>query len=243
LKTYEIPSSTRTAKGQAIVNFLQISPEEKITAVTQVAKDTQAEFMIMQTVQGKTKKVKLTDFEKVRRSGLIAINLAKDDSLGWVEITSGKDEIIIATSEGQAIRFTESQIRPMGRSAAGVKGINLRQNDQVVSLNVVEKTQKKSDLLVISENGYGKRTSLTNYKNQSRGGIGIKTMQLTTRTGKLISAQVTENNTSKDLIASSNKGQIIRTAVSDISTLGRATQGVRVMKLKKYEQVVAVAVV
>ncbi len=242
LKAYEIPVSTRTAKGQAIVNFLQIGPEENITSISKVSKDSGAKYMVMQTVQGKIKKTKLEDFANVRRSGLIAIGLSKDDSLGWVRVTSGRDDIVIATANGQAIRFAESGVRAMGRNAAGVKGINLKKDDYVVSMNVVQKKLKKPELLVISENGCGKRTRLSKYKKQSRGGMGIKTLKVTAKTGKLICAHVVESEAELDLIASSDKGQIIRTALIDISVLGRATQGVCIMKLKRGEKVAATTV-
>ncbi|MEA2006811.1 MAG: DNA gyrase subunit A [Patescibacteria group bacterium] len=242
LKTYEIPTSSRTAKGQAIVNFLQIAPSEKITSILTIPKDSKARYMVMQTVNGTIKKTPLEDFEKVRRSGLIAIRLQKDDSLGWVETTSSKDDLIIATKNGQSIRFKESQVRQMGRAAAGVRAIRLKNDDFVISMSVIRNSYKKPELLVISEKGYGKRTSLKKYKVQSRGGSGIKTANITSKTGGLISAHVTEDVSGTDLIASSNKGQIIRTTVKDISILGRSTQGVKIMRLKSGEKVAATTV-
>lgn len=242
LKTYEIPTSSRTAKGQAIVNFLQIAPDEKITSILVVPKESKEKYMVMQTVNGTIKKTPLEDFENVRRSGLIAIKLQKDDSLGWVETTSAKDDLIIATTMGQSIRFKESQVRAMGRAAAGVRAIRIKKDDFVISMNVIRKTYKNPELLVVSEKGYGKRTSLKKYKTQSRGGSGIKTANITAKTGSLVSAHVIHNTTEVDLIASSDRGQIIRTTVKNISILGRATQGVRVMRLKSGEKVAATTV-
>lgn len=240
LKTYEIPVSSRTAKGQAIVNFLQISPDEKITAIAKGRKKDAYRYLVMQTVQGKIKKTPLKDFEKVRRSGLIAINLNKDDSLQWVRPTSGQDDIILATASGQAIRFSEKQVRSMGRAAAGVKGIKLKKNDRVIGMDVIPATAEFPQYLVISENGYGKRTALKQYKKQSRGGIGIKTMKITAKTGHIVSAFILDKTELElDLITSSDRGQIIRTCVAEIPILGRATQGVRVMRLKTGEKVAA----
>jgi DNA gyrase subunit A len=243
IKTYEIPTSTRTAKGQAIVNFLQIAPEEKITSILKIPKDSNAKYLIMQTVKGTIKKTPLKDFENVRRSGLVAIRLQKEDSLEWVETTSSRDDIIIATSQGQSIRFKESQVRAMGRTAAGVRAIRLKNDDFVISMSVVRSSVKNPEYLVVSEKGYGKRTSLDKYKTQSRGGSGIKTAKITTKTGSLISAHVISDEVEGDLIASSNRGQIIRTTLKDISILGRATQGVRIMRLKGGEKVAATTVI
>lgn len=240
LKTYEIPVSSRTAKGQAIVNFLQISPDEKITAIAKGRKKDAYRYLVMQTVQGKIKKTPLKDFEKVRRSGLIAINLNKDDSLQWVRPTSGQDDIILATASGQAIRFSEKQVRSMGRATAGVKGIKLKKNDRVIGMDVIPATAEFPQYLVISENGHGKRTALKQYKKQSRGGIGIKTMKITAKTGHIVSAFILDKTELElDLITSSDRGQIIRTCVAEIPILGRATQGVRVMRLKTGEKVAA----
>ncbi|MEA1926346.1 MAG: DNA gyrase subunit A [Patescibacteria group bacterium] len=242
LKAYEISTSSRTAKGQAIVNFLQIAPEEKITSILSVSKNSNAKYMVMETVRGKIKKTSLKDFENVRRSGLIAISLQKEDSLQWVGTTSGKDDIIVTTSNGQAIRFKESNVRSMGRSAAGVRALRLKDDDLVISMNVIRKEYKKPELLVISKNGFGKRTLLNKYKVQSRGGSGIKTTKITAKTGMLASANILQQDNEQDLIASSNKGQIIRTPVKNIPILSRATQGVRIMRLKKEEEIAAVAV-
>jgi len=242
-KAYEIPISSRTSKGNAIVNFLQISQEEKITSMKAISKDSDAKNLVMQTTKGKIKKVALEDFKNVRRSGLIAINLNKEDSLGWVDTSNGENEIMLVTKKGQSIKFDEKDVRPMGRTAAGVMGIKLKKDDQVVGMHVVHKESKDSLLLVLSEKGYGKKTSLDKYKTQSRNGSGIKTGQITPKTGNLVSSHIIEGDINeKDLIASSNKGQIIRTSIKSISKLGRATQGVRVMRLKTEEKVAATTI-
>ncbi len=243
IKSYELPLSSRTAKGQAIVNFLQLAPEEKITSILAISKEMKAKFMMMQTVRGKIKKTALADFDNVRRSGLIAIKLQKGDSLEWVETTSGKDEVMIATANGQAIHFKESQVRPMGRAASGVRAIRLKGDDQVVGMQIIKKEQEKPELLVVTEKGYGKKTSISKYKTQSRGGSGIKTANLTEKTGKLVSVRVIEKEDDSDLLASSNRGQIIRTPVKNISVLGRSTQGVRIMNLKKEEKIAAMTLI
>lgn len=245
MKVYELPMSSRTAKGNAIVNFLQIGPKEKITSLIAIPVESKAQHLIMQTEKGKIKKTSLKEFENVRRSGLIAIKLNSDDSLGWVNTTAGDDEVVIVTTRGQSIRFSEKNVRPMGRSAAGVKAVKLKKEDLVVSMSVIKKEiVKDCQVLVITENGYGKRTDINKYKRQSRGGSGIKTANLTQKTGNIIASHIIEKEIikEKDLIVSSNKGQIIRIALDNISLLGRATQGVRVMRLKKEEKLAASAV-
>jgi len=242
-KAYEIPVSSRTAKGQAIVNFLQLAPGEKITAVISTGKESRAKFLLMTTKFGTVKKTAIEDFQKVRRSGLIALTLAKDDELNWIAPTTGSDEVIVTTAEGQAIHFKESDVRAMGRSAAGVRGIRLKKNDVVVGMEVVLKGQKGNQLLVFSENGFGKRSDLKSYKIQKRGGSGIKTAKVTPKTGKLVSAHmVNADELDTDLICSSAKGQIIRVPLKSVSVLGRATQGVRVMRLNADDKIAATTV-
>lgn len=242
-KAYEIPESSRTGKGQAIVNFLQLAQEEKITAMIPYNKEDGYKYFFMTTKNGVVKKSKIEDFDNVRRSGLIAISLDKGDTLNWVKPTSGTDEIIISTAKGQAIHFKESDVRSMGRSAAGVRGIKLRQNDVVIGMDAVLKDQKGNQLLIISENGFGKRTALESYKIQNRGGSGIKTANITVKIGKLIGAFIVNaDDMEGDLIVTSEKGQIIRIPLKSISLLGRATQGVRIMKPQVGDKVSAAAV-
>jgi DNA gyrase subunit A len=242
-KAYEIPASSRTAKGQSIVNFLQLSQEESVTAIIPFNKDDGYKFLFMTTEMGTVKKTDLLDFDNVRRSGLLAIKLAKGDNLRWVEATAGQDEMIITTSKGQAIHFKEKDVRSMGRTAAGVRGIKLKKEDKVVGMNVVLKNQKGNQLLIITENGYGKRSDLKFYKVQNRGGSGIKTANITPKTGKIVGADVINvDDIENDLILSSEKGQIIRIPLKSVSSLGRATQGVRVMRPQSDDKVSAITI-
>jgi DNA gyrase subunit A len=242
-KAYEIPESTRIAKGQSIVNFLSLSQEESVTAVIAFGKDDQFKYLFMATANGTVKKTKLDEFEHVRRSGLLSIKLESGDTLGWVETTTGTDEVVVSTQNGQAIHFKESDVRFMGRSAAGVRGIKLKKDDRVIGMDVMFKGQKGNQLLVISENGYGKRTDIKAYKIQKRGGSGIKTASVTAKTGKLIGANmVNVDALDTDLMLTSQKGQIIRIPLSDVSALGRATQGVRVMRPSQGDKVSAATV-
>lgn len=237
-KAYEIPESSRTAKGQAIVNFLQLSNEEKITAMISFGTNDGAKFLFMATTDGTVKKSKLEDFANVRRSGLLAINLEKGDTLNWVAPTTGSDEVIITTEGGQAIRFKEGDVRAMGRSAAGVRGIKLRTGDHVVAMDVVAKGAADRELLILSENGYGKRSDLKHYKIQKRGGSGIKTMNVTTKTGKLVGAHITsETDAELDMLVTSEKGIIIRVPFASVPLLSRVTQGVRVMRPQSGDRV------
>ncbi|KKT94757.1 MAG: gyrase subunit A protein [Parcubacteria group bacterium GW2011_GWC1_45_14] len=242
-KAYEIPESSRTARGQAIVNFLQLSQEEKITAMIPFNKDDAYKYFFMATTSGVVKKSKIDEFDNVRRSGLIAIKLDKDDRLNWVMATTGSDEIIISTAQGQAIRFKEADVRHMGRTAAGVRGIKLRKDDLVIGMDAVLKDQKGNQIMIITENGYGKRTDMKHYKVQKRGGSGIKTAQVTTKTGKLVGGNVVNiDDIEGDLIVTSIKGQIIRIPLASIPVLGRATQGVRVMRPQSGDKVAAATV-
>lgn len=241
LKAYEIPKSTRTAKGQSIVNFLQLSPNEKITALISLANYKKVKFLAMVTKNGLTKKVSTEDFAKVRRSGLIAIKLKKDDSLEWVKPTSGLNEIILVTKLGQSIRFSEKDVRPMRRVASGVKGIRLKKNDEIIGMDVIEKEKVKDQtLLIITENGFGKKTDLKYYKKQRRSGSGIKTAKITSKNGNVVRAQILDPE-DKEMIVISKKGQVIRVPLASVSELGRATQGVRVMRLKSGDKVASVA--
>ncbi|NTW46022.1 MAG: DNA gyrase subunit A [Candidatus Moranbacteria bacterium] len=231
LKAYEIPESSRTAKGAAVVNFIQISPEEKITEMVARKKGDDTKYLFMATRGGTVKKTKIEEFENVRRSGLIAINLEKGDLLNWVRPTTGGDDIILTTQDGQAIRFKETDVRAMGRSAAGVRGIRLVDGDEVVAMDVIAKGEKGLELLILSQNGLGKRSELKHYKVQKRGGSGIKTMKVTDKTGKLVGAAITSmGNIEDDLILTSEKGTIIRIPFNSVPLLSRVTQGVRVMK-------------
>ncbi|MFH1631847.1 MAG: DNA gyrase subunit A [bacterium] len=234
LKVYEIPEATRTSKGQAIVNFLQLAPGEKITATLKGRDLEGAKFIVMVTSGGTIKKTDLNDFDNVRRSGLIAIKLKDGDSLEWAKASIGDDDVVLATANGMAIRFNEKDIRSMGRVAAGVRGIKLKGDDSVIGMTMANQADLKKGryLLVIMENGFGKRTKVTEYKAQNRGGMGIRTAKVTAKTGKLVSARIVKDKDTRDLLVVSAQGQVIRTAVTSVSVLGRATQGVRVMRFK-----------
>ena len=242
LRAYDIPVASRTSKGQALVNFLQLAPNEKVSSILSMDDMSKYEYLVMVTNKGTIKKTKLSDFQNVRRSGLIALKLNSDDMLEWVRPSSGKEDIMLVTSMGQAIRFKESGVRAMGRTAAGVRGLKLKSDDMIVGMAVVEPALAKKkvlELLVISENGLGKRTPTDEYKIQGRGGSGIKTMNITAKTGKIISARVINNTEENDLLLISNAGQVVRTPLKTVSTLGRATQGVRIMRFKKEGDMVA----
>ena len=246
LKAYDIPPGTRTSRGQSIVNFLQLAPNEKISAVLSVDALTEAKevkFMVMVTKKGMIKKVNIEEFANVRRSGLIAIRLKNDDQLEWVRATSGKDELALVTSAGQAIRFKERQIRAMGRAAAGVRGIRLKKEDHVVGMGILRENVPRGNLqlFVITENGFGKRTSMGQYRQQGRGGTGIKTAKITAKTGNIVAARMvnTKKIEDEDAIIISAKGQVIRLPFSSVNVLGRATQGVRLMRFKEGDDKVA----
>jgi DNA gyrase subunit A len=235
LKAHEIPVAQRAAKGQAIVNFLQLPAQEKITSILPLAKISSAKYLFFATERGLVKKVKLEEFANVRRSGLVAIKIKEDDKLIWTKPTSGSDSIQIVTAQGQAIHFKESDVRDMGRGAAGVFGIRLRKDDKMVGMGVIaeSKTKGKQVLSVMSK-GFGKRTDLSLYKIQGRGGSGIKTAKVTDKTGALTNAFVVdkERMMDKDLVIISEQGQVIRLPFKTVSESGRDTQGVRLMRFK-----------
>ena len=242
-KGYEVPEASRQSKGKAIVNFLQVSPADAITAVVPIPKDQKEMYLFMATANGVIKKVDIDVFSQVRKSGMVAIKLKGNDELGWVLQTSGSDQLMIVTSGGNAIRFKEKDVRPMGRGASGVIGIRLEKDERVVGADVVPSgVEKGLQILVVMENGYGKRTDLKFYKVQNRGGRGIMTAKITPKTGKLVSAHITSEE-NKELIALSRKGQVIRTDINSVSILGRATQGVRVMKLDGGDKLASVVLV
>jgi len=237
-RAYEIAEATRVSRGKAIVNILGISSQEKIQAVVPMKKQNNVKFLAMVTEKGIIKKTAVESFQNIRKSGLIAIKIGKEDNLKWVKETNGRDDIILITQKGQAIRFSETDLRPMGRGARGVRGIRLKPKDVVIGMGVV----KEGDLLIVMENGYGKRSGLDNYKKQRRGGSGIKTANITEKTGPIVAARIIEAE-QEDLIAISLKGQVIRTPLKNISRLGRVTQGVRIMKLDAGDKVASVACV
>jgi DNA gyrase subunit A len=253
---YEIPEGSRVAKGRGLLNFLELSTEEKVLSIIPMnVNDTEngKKYFVMVTKKGLVKKTAFEEFKNIRRSGLIAISLKKGDLLKTVSKTSGQDEILLSTRFGQSIRFKEKEVRAMGRSAAGLKGIKLRKQDEVIGMDVIVKQDiggKKQDtkrkkrkedryFLVVSENGYGKRTLLSEYKVQRRGGVGIKTANLTSKTGNLAGVMIL-SGTEEDLIVISRQAQVIRIKINSISKLSRATQGVRIMRLDKGDKVASI---
>ena len=238
LKAHEIPQTSRTAKGTPIVNFLQLISGEKVTSTLPLDKMVNAKYLFFATEKGLAKKVELTAFSNVRRSGLIAIKIKEDDKLIWAKPTRGDDEIMLITALGQAVRFKEDDVRDMGRGAAGVRGLRLKGKDIVVGMGVIKNDKekiKKYQVLTIMENGFGKRTSLSLYKIQGRGGSGLRTAKVTDKTGKIVNAFVVNSETmmDRDLIVISEQGQVIRLPFKAISDLGRDTQGVRIMRFKE----------
>jgi len=234
---YEIPKEGRVAKGRGLANFLEISADEKVLSIIarRQDQDSKTKYLVMVTKNGIIKKTPLSDFKNVRRSGLIAIRLRKGDLLRKVVEAKDGDEIILVTKYGQSIRFKEKDIRPMGRQASGIKGMRLKKDDEIVGIEVIDPNQKDNYLLIITENGYGKRTKLKEYRLQKRGGSGIKTANITSKSGFVVGSKLLVDQ--KDLIVVSRKGQVIRTNISSISVLSRATQGVRIMRLDKEDKV------
>lgn len=241
LKAYEVPAASLATKGVAAVNLLQLQPEEKITSIIKLEKDEKNSdgYLFMATTKGTIKKTLLENYANIRNNGLIAIKLDDGDELRWIQKTTGENDVIISTSCGQAIRFNEKDVRPMGRSARGVRGIRLRPNDQVVGMDVVR--DDKLNLLVISENGYGKATKVINFPSHRRGGVGIKAAITSAKTGKIISVQALEKDASEVLIIST-EGQTIRVSLKDIPVLGRATQGVRIMRMNDGDKVASLGI-
>ena len=233
MKMYDIPEGRRATKGKSIMNFLSLAGDEKITSILVMPKELKKSpiSLMLVTKNGVTKKMSGESFKDVRRSGIISIRLDKKDQLISALITEKGDEVMIATAGGQSIRFKEKDIREMGRTAGGVRGIKLKKGDEVISVDVIKNGVKDGAFLTMSANGFGKKTSLKEYKVQKRGGSGIKTAKVTPKTGKLIVAKVLADG-EEELIAMSKKGQVIRTALKDISSLGRQTQGVTIMRLR-----------
>ena len=245
LKVYEIPEGARSSKGRAIQNVIQIEPDDKVRAYINVKRLNDEQYVndnyiIMCTKDGTIKKTKLEAYSRPRQSGVNAIVIREGDQLIEAKLTSGRAEVMIAARDGKAIRFNENTVRPIGRVGAGVRGISIEESDEVVGMICVE-PDSKQDVLVLSENGYGKRTDLGEYRTTNRGGKGVKTINVTEKTGKLISIQaVTDDN---DLMIINRSGLTIRTAVSQIRVAGRATQGVRIINLREGDAIASVMAV
>ncbi|MDD2432407.1 MAG: DNA gyrase subunit A [Clostridia bacterium] len=235
-KVYEIPEAGRQAKGTAIVNLLFITGEEKITAVIPVREFVEDEYLITATQKGIVKKTSLPAYDTNRKDGIIALTLDDDDELIGVKLTSGEDDVILATKQGQTIRFSEKDVRSMGRTARGVKGITLNKADYVIGMDIC---RAEATLLVVTEKGYGKRTALTEFRTQGRGGKGVIGMKLTEKSGALVGIRIVDED--DEIMLITLEGIMIRISVADVSVMGRATQGVRVMRLNKDDNFVALA--
>ncbi len=239
LKTYEVPAVSLNAKGIALANLLQLQPEEHVSSVINVSKQSEHAHLLMCTVKGVVKKTPFEQYKNVRTSGLIAIRLDEGDELKWIRMTTGDEEVIISTAQGQAIRFDEKDARPMGRASRGVRGIRLRTGDQVIGMDVVD---NESYLFVISEFGYGKRTKVSQFTAHKRGGVGIRSAVVNKKTGPLIGVKTLVGD-DQEVIIISTQGQTIRLGLKDIPALGRATQGVRIMRLNSGDSVASLALV
>jgi DNA gyrase subunit A len=262
-KVHEIPQATRTSKGKAIQNFLELPADENVSAIVSYSdkrgpspranaekkeglresapSQRKSVFLMLVTKQGIIKKTPLEDFLNIRRTGIIAVKLNKGDHLKWAQLTGGTDDVVLVTREGQSIRFDEKQIRPMGRTAAGVRAVKLKkQNDEVAGFSVVAKGAD-AKLLVVMERGYAKQTSLKEFKSQYRGGSGVKAAEITAKTGRLVSAHVVTGE--KEIFALSAKGQMIRTQLATVRMTGRAAQGVRIMNLKSGDRLAGTIVI
>lgn len=236
LKAYEVPEFGRTAKGIPIINLIQIEKDEYITAVIPIKEYRPNNYLFFATKEGIVKRTSLDAFENIRQSGLFAINLRDEDELIGVRLTDGKQEIILGTRRGMAIRFSEEDVREMGRAATGVKGIRLREGDWVIGMDVAD---DKQDLLVVTSKGYGKRTPLTEYRRQTRGGIGVITLNVTERNGPIVGLKTV--STDHDLMLVTALGVVIRLDVNEVSSMGRNTQGVRLIRLEEEDEVATVA--
>lgn len=240
LPVYELPKASRQAKGTPLVNLIQLGGDETVTAMLVVKGDKfKGEHLMMATKLGTIKKTEAAQFQNVRKSGLIAIKLRDGDSLNWVRQSSEGDHVMIVTHEGKCIQFDQSDVRSMGRASMGVRGIKLKTNDYVVEMDTIK--DPEASLLVVMENGLGKRTKVSEYRFQSRGGSGVKTANLTAKTGKVIGAKVLEPETDGDIMIVSKKGVMIRTQLKSVPRRGRATQGVYIMRMKKGDLVASMS--
>ena len=236
LNAYEIPEGKRQAKGTAIVNLLQLGPNEKIATLLAIDEYDDNKYLLLATKNGIVKKTDREEFKNINKAGLIAIGLREDDELIGVKVTDGNKDILLVTKEGMSIRFDENDIRPMGRSAMGVKGITLSNDDKVVSMNLCE---EGTDVLVVSENGFGKRTDINEYRTQIRAGKGIKTYNIAEKTGKLVGAEMV--NEDDEMMIINSDGVLIRLRVNEISLFGRVTSGVKLMKTDEEVNVVSIS--
>jgi DNA gyrase subunit A len=237
-KAHRVPDGSRTSKGIPIINLISVGPDERVTATVSVPDFEQAGYLTMVTRQGKIKRADLSEFESVRPSGLIVLTLDEGDELGWVQLTDGEDEIVLVTQQGQAIRFPESNVRPMGRMAAGVMAIKLAGGDQVAAMDVAD---PDGDLVVVTSQGYAKRTPMSEYSTQSRYGQGVQTLSKSAlkATGPIADARVVSGD--NDITLISADGLVMRTSLQQIAQMGRATRGALLMRMAKGDRVVSLA--
>lgn len=238
LRVWDIPEGTRTAKGKAVINLISISQNELVKSVLTYSKENEAQYIIMATRGGTVKKTKLAKYKNIRTNGLIAIKLEKNDELVWVKLSSGEDNVLLVTHEGKSIRFSEKEIRSTGRDTMGVRGIKLSEGDIVVGMEVVTKGGLKNDLLTVCQLGKGKKTLFQNFPKQRRGGQGIKVAEITAKTGKVVCAQVIPPEATH-VVLNSLRGNVVKMPLSSVPRLGRATQGVILMRLRKGDTVAA----
>lgn len=252
-KVYELPATSRQSKGTPIVNIIQIGQDEKVTAILTIPKNQNGQkYFVMGTVQGQIKKTEIEKYENIRKTGIVAIGLKDKDELKWVKTSEGNDVIVEVSEKGQAICYIESDVRPMGRSASGVTGMRLRNNDRVMAMDIVpekcwphdpvKKNPIEPDMLVVLENGFGKRTMIKNFHIQKRGGMGIRAASCTPKTGNVIGMHIVYDDKG-DVVLASQKGQFIRMELKNIKRLGRDTQGVTLMRLKEGDKVASVALI
>ena len=246
VRVWDIQESSRQSKGQAVVNLINIEGAERVTSVLtySLKKDQQKEqgvkYILMATKNGTIKKSKLTEYENIRRSGLVAIKLDKDDELTWAKITSGNDDILLVTHEGKSIRFGEAEVRPTGRDTMGVRGILRKDSDYVVSVDVIDDQTKKADFLTVMEKGMGKKTAIKDFPRQRRGGQGVKVAQIKDKTGKVVISQIVPTECDS-VILTSNKGQVVKLPIASVPRLGRATSGVILMRFTDKTDTIAAA--
>ena len=239
LKAYEISESSRISKGTAVINLLNIAADERVESFLTYGKTDRSTYVFLTTKNGTVKKSQISEFENIRKGGMIAIKLDAGDELAWSDLTDGKNDVMLVTREGKAIRFSESSVRPMGRATMGVRGIKISINDQVVGMDIISTGQKR-ELLTIMENGLGKRTDAALFRGQSRGGQGVKVANVTEKTGKVVLASIIPPNT-QEIIMTSKKGQVVKLALNSIPRLGRDTQGVILMRFSDKSEKVASA--
>lgn len=246
LKVYELPDTSRIAKGQAIVNLLELGSEEKVLSILPVTKEKVGSlaksFVIMATKQGVIKKTAIDKYAAIRKTGIIAIKLSHDDQLRWAKLSTGQNQIILVSKKGLSIKFNEKDVRPMARDTMGVRGIKIKSDDELIGMDIIDLEDQKTDLLVLTERGIGKKTAVTAWPLQLRGGVGVKAAHLAEKTGLIVTAQILDKE-DEALIITTQKGQVIRTTLRSVPRLTRDTQGVIIMRLAASDKVAAATII